>query len=334
MPYMEESVSAAKMVEVELMKEKSILLAISGSEQSRHASEVCWKLARRLGTAITAHHVVDSFRAWEFLGHENPGFLEPGAYLEPYQELVSALFVLGKELAASYAREAQAAGIDNVCLIDVGNPVTEICRRSANHKMVVIGHRTPGQMHACSQIQRLTVAEALAHDCPRPLLIVQNKCRSWSSFLAVLSVDRINETFVSSCLEMAQALDLSPSILCLTGGASVEDCQDRIRDMRKRIRQLQEIPMSLAETGGEMPANLEDWRDPGGKPFGENYFENTLIVIPTRMVAGQRLTVAGSSPSLVVRHLKNPSILLWPEEFAFAGMLVEAGAVRKLATPV
>lgn len=301
------------------MRGKSILLALSGSQQSRYATEVCWDLARRLGATITAHHVVDSHSAWEFIGHENPGFLEPAVYLESYQQLVSSLFTLGEELADTYAEEAKSAGIDDVCIVDEGNPVTEICRRAANHKMVVIGHKgTKKGQQPRSQFLRLSVAEALAHDCPRPLLVVQDECKSWSSLSIMISLDHINEVFINSSLDMAKALGLQPTLLCLTGGAHEELPDQFVNDIRESNPRLKHVPIALTPAQQDISVKVEHWYAPAGIPFDRDLWDNTLIVIPTRMVAGERLTVVDSSPSMFVRYLTLPSILLWPEEYAFS----------------
>jgi nucleotide-binding universal stress UspA family protein len=316
------------------MKGKSILLALSGSPQSRYATDVCWNLARRLGTTITAHHVVDSHSAWEFIGHENPGFLEPQVYLDAYQELTSSLFSLGEKLAESYATKAKAEGIDDVCIVEEGNPITEICRRSANHKLVVIGHRAskPRELPR-SQFLRLSVAEALSHDCPRPLLVVQDECKAWTSLSIMISLDHINEVYINSCLDMAKALDLKPHLLCLTGGVNEESPSKLVSDLRESNKRLKDIPIALTPAQQEISVNSNSWFAPEGMEFDRALWDNTLIVIPTRLVAGERLTVVDSSPSLFIRYLSIPSIMLWPEEYAFLPEIDPADKDEKSLSP-
>ena len=302
------------------MKGKSILLALSGSQQSRQATEVCWRLARQLGATITAHHVVDSHSAWQFLGHENPGFLSSSLYLEAYQGLLSDLFKLGELLADSYAADARLVGVDNVCLIDEGNPITEICRRAASHKLVVIGHRGNKSRQPRSQFQRLSVAEALSHDCPRPLLVVQAECKSWTSLSIMISLDHINEIYINSCLDMAEVLGLKPALICLTGGAHEETAEDFVQNIRRSNPRLNEVTIAMAPAQQDISVSIENCYKPENEvqKFDPAFWCNTLIVIPTIMVAGERLTVVDSSPSLFVRYLSLPSILLWPEEYTFA----------------
>jgi nucleotide-binding universal stress UspA family protein len=276
-------------------------------------------MARRLGTTITAQHIIDSHSAWEFLGHENPGFLKSIYYLEAYQQLVSSLFVLGEALMADYASKAKELGIDAICLKDEGNPITEICRQAANHKLVVIGHKkSNAQFNPRSQYQRLSVAEALAHDCPRPLLVVQDECKKWTSMSIMISVDHINKVYVDSCLDMAEALNLPAILLCLTGGANEEDPLDFVKNMRESDERLRNLPIALAPAEKDIDVSLSNWFAPEGVEFEKELWDNTLAVIPTRMVAGERLTVVDSSPSMFVRHLELPSILLWPEEYVYS----------------
>ncbi len=301
------------------MKGKSILLALSGSQQSRFATEVCWSLARQLGATITAHHVVDSHSAWEFLGHEKPGFLQPASYLEAYQILLSNLFELGEGLAEAYSEEARELGVDNVCIIDEGNPITEICRRAANHKIVVIGHKHIKTGQQRSQFQRLSVAEALAHDCPRPLLVVQNECKGWSSLAIMISMDHINEIFINSCLDMAAALNLPPVLLCLRSGVHEESPGDFVSDIRESNKRLKDVPIALIPAQKQITLDMEFWYSAENLKLDDNaLMKNPLIVMPTRLIAGERLTVVDSSPSLFVRYLSLPSIMLWPEEYVFS----------------
>lgn len=299
------------------MKGKSILLALSGSKQSRQAAEVCWRLSTSLDASITAHHVIDSHSAWEFLGHDSPGYLDAAKYLEAYQGLLSSLFVLGEELSAAYAREAKRLGVDDICIVDEGNPITEICRRAANHKMVVIGHKKYSGKQPRSQFQRQSIAEALAHDCPRPLLVVQEECKNWTSLSIMISLDHINEIFINSCLEMSATLKIEPVLVCLTGGVNEEEHHDLVRDLRAANPNLQNVHIALTPAKQEIDIQIEHWFAPPGKSHDKSLWENTLMVVPTRMAAGERITVLDSSPSMFLRYLTMPSILLWPEEFVY-----------------
>lgn len=314
------------------MKGKSILLALSGSQQSRYATEVCWNLASKLEAMITAHHVVDSHSAWEFLGHEKPAFLESGRYLAAYQSLCKSLFCLGEELAEAYTSEAKKRGIDDICIIDEGNPIEQICRRALNHKLVVIGHRPQSALqpiidtnedgplpHSAGQFMRLSIAEALSNECARPLLVVQDKCNAWTSMTIMISMDHINEIFINSCLDMAESLNVNPVLLCLSSGAHEESAESFIKDIRESNQRLRDVPMAVAPANGQISVyNNDNWFVPGEGKLDKEQFHNTLVVIPTRKVAGERITVVDSSPALFVRYLSLPSILLWPEEYVYS----------------
>ena len=130
---------------------------------------------------------------------------------------------------------------------------------------------------------------------------------------------------------MAKALDLPPALLCLSGGACEEKPEDFLSDMRQANRRLSEIPVTLASWQRENAEDVQSWGTLEGCPLAPGFFQNTLLVIPTRMVANERLTVIDSSPSLFVRNLQLPSILLFPEEYAFSGFLSPAGAEKAMA---
>lgn len=301
------------------MRGKSILLALSGSRQSRYATEVCWSLAEKLGATITAQHVVDSHSAWEFLGHDKPGFLDSSRYVDVYQGLLNNLFELGESLTNAYAEQAGRLGQEAICVTDEGNPISEICRRAVNHKLVVIGHKpASSKKRAREHFKRLSVAESLAHDCSRPLLIVQDECKEWTSLAIMISLDHINEVFINSCLDMAKALGLNPSLLCLTGGANEEDPEQLVKDFRQANTRLKEYPIAVVHAEKDISVGIEDWYAPENQPYVRENWTNPLIVIPTRMVAGERITVVDSSPSDFVQNMTLPSIMMWPEEFTYS----------------
>lgn len=319
--------------EAELMKPRSLLLALSGSQHSRYAAEVSWRLSRQLGTRVTAQHVVDSHSAWEFIGHEHPAFLESGRYLSEYQNLCKTLFCLGEELSASYEAQAKLQNVEGISVVDEGNPISEICRRSLDHNMVVIGHRpnTISKDNPRSQVMRLSIAESLAHDCPRPLLVVQGSTPGWKNLAVMISIDHINEIFINSCLDTATLLGLQPALVCLAGGPNEEKPQQFIKDIRKANPGLAKVPIAVSPLNEELFLSaVESW-DSADTDISPEDWDKTLIVIPTREIGGQRLTVVNSSPSLFVRYLTLPSILMWPEEYHFT---LSAGASHQVSIPV
>ncbi len=302
------------------MKGRSVLLALSGSQQSKFAAELCWSMANKLGAEVTAQHVIDSHSAWEFLGHEKPGFLDSEKYLTEYQSLSASLFGLGEDLAAAYAAESTAHAQSPLCIVDEGNPVSKICERALSNDLVVIGHRPTGLssgQNPRSQFWRLSMAEALAHDCPRPLLVVQEPVTSWQTLAVMTSTEHINELFINSCLDMATALQLQPALLCLSG------CQDLkpvefMRALRDANPRLETVPIAITDEASE---EIVDESLLWSVSLPETVPEiagSTLIVIPTREIGGHRVTVLGSSPSSFIRFLNLPSILLWPEEYIFS----------------
>ncbi len=308
------------------MKGRSLLLALSGSQQSHFAAQVCWRLRQQLGTGIMAQHVVDTHSAWEFIGHESPAFLESTRYLTEYQNLCKSLFCLGEELSASYLEEAKSRGIDSLAVVDEGNPITEICRRAADHTMVVIGHRpnSVARENPRSQFMRLSIAESLAHDCPRPLLVVQGNCPEWKNLAIMISIDHINEIFINSCLDTATTLGLQPALVCLAGGPHEERPAQFVDDIRKANPRLARVPIAVSPlTENVLLSTMEAW-DSADTDISPEDWDKTLIVIPTREIGGQRLTVVDSSPSLFVRYLTLPSILMWPEEYRFTLVTTEA----------
>lgn len=301
------------------MRGRSVLLALSGSQQSRYAAELCWAMSRQLGAQIVAQHVVDSHSAWEFIGHEKTGFLPSESYVTAYQVLCKHLFTLGEDLAAEYASQAVAQGCSPLCFVDEGNPVEQICNRALSHDLVVIGHK-PGTIRGNnphSQFLRLSIAEALAHECPRPLLVVQERTVPWQSLAILSSTEHINEQYINSCLDMASALCLQPLLLCLAGAPDINS-DKFIGDLREANGKLASVPIAITEEVNEqLSADGILW-NVAVPELEPDVTGSMLFVAPTREINKQRVTVLDSSPSVFVRYLLLSSILLWPEEYTFS----------------
>lgn len=300
------------------MKIRNILLALSGSCQSGYAADLSWRLAARLDAEITAMHVVDSHSAWEFLGHEEPRFLDSSRYLLAYQRLCKDLFCLGEELIFAYAQESKRQGIETTCYLDEGNPAKEICRRAKEHDLVVIGHSPAGfcRENPRSQFLRLSLSESLAHDCRSPLLVVQDQIESWESMTILVSIEHINEKYINGCLDLALALGLKPALVCLSvAGRNVETPAQFAENLRAANPRLANVPIAVSQALAEQQIEtISDWNFPtAGQPW--NISANTLVVVPTRELSGERVSVLASSASLSVRFLTLRSLLLWPEEF-------------------
>lgn len=290
----------------------SILLTLSGSKQSRYAAELCWDLAKRLGLAITAQHVVNTHSAWKFLGHDNPGFLESIKYVSEYQKLCSSLFALGEQLGVKYLKDSAPHAIENIFVLDEGHPVDQIIARAAEHDLVVMGHQ-PALMQGqpYGEFLRLSLAESLANQCPKPLLVVQEPVRPWDSMAIMVSSEHINECFINAALAMARSLELQPLILCLAAIQGM-DIETFASDLREANPSLFNVPIGLTNMQDALLNQETLWSG----PFDQrpSVTANTLIAIPTRASADERLTILDSSPAVFVRYLNLPSVLLWPEE--------------------
>lgn len=303
------------------MTEDSILLALSGSQQSRYAAEVAWRLSQVLRSKMTAHHVIDTHNAWQFIGQEKPGFLDSELYVNAYQGLCKSMYILAEELAEAYTSDAKRLSVDDTCIIDEGNPMKEICRRADDHNLVVIGHRPQLNMPQedtthYTEFVRLSLAESLAIRSPRPLLIVQGACKSWTSLAIMISMEHINEKYINSCLDLAKALDLPASLIVIECGGIEEELSEFVSDLRSANNRLEGVP--IAFTNAKQGLSDGAWLVTGDADIARNGLDSALIVMPTREIANERLTVLTSSPAVFVRYLKVPSILLWPEEYVYS----------------
>jgi nucleotide-binding universal stress UspA family protein len=276
---------------------------------------------------VTAQHVVDLKNAWDFVGHDQAGLLSRDEYVEVFEGLSESLFKLGERLGAAYGKAAESAGIKSDYQLDSGNPYVRICEKALDNDMVVIGHRTyaaSDSSRTSRQFLRFSIAESLAHGCPKPLLVVQNETPTWLSMTILVSSEHVNRKYIDECLDLAEFLKLQPALVCHLNGVNEEPPVEFIEDLRKSDRRLSDIPIATTGSAGPLDAtNYSNW-GPDERTARKTQETNaqwdewsrTLLVIPTREVGGRRLTIAGGSPAMFVRYLTLPAVLLWPEDSA------------------
>lgn len=297
----------------------SILLSLDGSAQSRYAAELCWAIARANNIKVNAQHVVDSLAAWDFLNFDIAGFIGSEPYFRAHETMLSCLTSIGESLTEAY--EGQAAGheIDGNVFLDEGTTIREICWRAKDHALVAIGQRSTGMGSPEDdkrRIPRRSVAESLTYYCPRPLLVVQDRCEPWTRFRIVLSSLRIPSTLLESCILFAKRLNIEPQIRLVlvneTGSSEIEndtldncpEAQQLMEDVSKLVPSVSNLRVDVRRTG-----NLNRyWQHDAEED------NNSLLVVPVTEIAGVRKTSFGTSPDTVVRYLNHPAVLFWMEE--------------------
>jgi len=304
------------------MPSKSILLGVNGSAHTVTAAEVCWELAQRWAAEVTAQHVVDSNAVWDFLGHEMPGFIGSGPYFAAHETMRNALYGLGRTLLDAYETRAGAMDIDGDSFLDEGNAVREICQRALDHDLVVIGHRR-NRVRSPSEERRKFVrpstAELVGTYCPRPLLVVQEKCTTWSSAVIMLASGHTDSSWLSACIKMLKSLAIEPE-LCYVGGYPGED---EPPDLHARLagndRSIADVPFNLVSAEGpDFWWSFEADRDPA-----------TLLVVPVAREAEAPITACLVDPDALIRYLQAPAMLFWPEEFAGREVMNSCGSASK-----
>ncbi len=299
------------------MQKLSILLGLSGSEQSKFAAEVAWNLAERTNGRILAQHVIDSRTMWEVLRNDKPGFIGSGPYIAAYESICTSLKSLANSLTEKFEAVSQGRNISVETAVDEGSPVQAICARAKFHDLVIVGHQ-PRHLQArarehCNYI-RYAVAEGLAHECPRPLLVVQREVNAWKSMTILLSIDHVNFSFISACLEMAAFLGVQPNVVVLAGGKHEEPPLQFLKDLKDAAPGLAHVPVQVKVFSGFSVDDSYSLRHPEELQLDWYPEDDTLLVIPTRASGGERITIFDTTPDLFVRNLTLPSIMMWPEE--------------------
>lgn len=299
------------------MSQHSILVALSGSEQSRNAAEIAWKIAGKLKAKVTAEHIVDSRTIWELLRHDKPGFIGSGPSLAIYETIVSQLQSLANKLSAEYEALAAGENVKGECLIKEGNPVSILCKDAKEYDLLVIGHQ-PSGVESIEQERshyiRYSVAEGISHNSTTPILIVQSKPLSWESLTIVSEIDHINYSYIRASLQLAKLLALKPTLEFWGTGTREEKPEQLKSDLLEALPEAKELNIEFDYYGGRAATERNDLFH--GKDMGQpiEIRQDALFVLPTRGLAHERITVFGLHPESFIRSLVLPCLLLWPED--------------------
>ena len=297
------------------MRRPSLLLAITGSEESRYAADLCWSIAEKTHARVTVQHVVDSQSLWELLRSDETGLLGKRPYTAAYLDLSRSLHLLGRHLLDTCRTEADKRGVETEAALDEGNPIEDICRRADAHDLVIIGHRLPSPRRVQApgtHFVKYAIAEGLVYECPRPLLVVQQQLIPPVTMKILVTLDRPSFPFIKACLKMAELLGMRPELLCVADETPAEESTD---NFKQAIHELASAPVPVHIVGEMLTDDAVDFLNNAGGPDASLDPGNTLLVIPTSQCGLDRTTIVGGPPSLFIRHPTPPNIILWPEEY-------------------
>ncbi len=223
------------------MNTKSILLAINGSEESLHAAELAWSLARSLSATIQAQTVVETKALWQLIDQGRPGLIGSGPYIAAYEAARLALKSAAEVLRASYEARIGPAKISSEFFIDEGNTVNEICRRAESSDLVIVGRRRSSTESADVEreenaehtdpfcLPRYSISERLIYSCPRPLLVVQDRTQLWKSIRFIVSDASYDPESLRSFLQLTEWLSVPREILCVADKKKLEEMLSQVK---------------------------------------------------------------------------------------------------------
>lgn len=300
------------------MAKFSILLALSGSEQSRNAAEVAWHLAKAIDASVTAEHVIDSRTVWELLRNDVPGFIGSGSYVAVYESVIRSLTSLSNKLAMAYEAQAAGRGFESECLIEDGNPVTVLAEESKEHDLVVIGHQPSRVRTAATKrchYTRYSIAEGVVHESTRPVLIVQSKPPVFKNVTILSEIDHVNLNYIRACLRLAKLLNLPAKLEFWGCGVREESSEDFKSNILKSLPEAKGMTIDIETFHGSAVTDRQELFHTEPLYGSVDMDADSLTILPTRGIARERVTLLGVSPDNFVRTLTLPSILFWPEEF-------------------
>lgn len=299
------------------MRSHSILLGLSGSEQSSYAAEVAWYLAKKLNASVTAEHVIDKTTIWELLRSDTPGFVGGKEYIEIFDSIIDSLKALADQLACKYEVMAAARGIRARCLTKEGNPIRVLCEDSDDYDMIVLGHveeKNRSYNRDMREYMRHSIAEGVAHESRVPVLVVQSKPAFWDSMTIVSEIDHLNMKYIRSCLALAKCLGLRTVIEFWGTGLREETPESLLKNLLDEMPELQECVIDIEYFAGPAASQRQGLFCGRSMDQAAQLQSQTLYVLPTRGIGRERITTFGIAPEEFVSSMALPCLLLWPED--------------------
>jgi len=298
------------------MSKFQILLALSGSKSAECAAELSWDFARKDGITILAQHVVNTKDAVRLFNCSEPGLVGSGLYAQAYDSLRTSLYSIAEKLSEKYEALANSKTKTNhQIVIDEGDPLFEILKRAETSDLVVAGKPSS---HVCLDggEDSKTLVEHLVEQSPVPVALLNRTSDDCSILKILVSTDQQDVSYIRECIKFADrigkqfelVLIYTPSSdpdICMSIGNRLKRELPEIGDVRFKLRVLEDpvIPDAVA-LWKHCRCNLSIDVAP-----------SALMVVPTRIVDGKRMTIFGIKAGDFVHRTMTSSALFWPEEF-------------------
>ncbi|MBY0551111.1 MAG: universal stress protein [Candidatus Obscuribacterales bacterium] len=290
------------------MVNNSILLPITGSEESLYAAELAWYLAKQTDSKLTAQHVIDTASSLRFLGIEKPGLIGSGPFLAAFDTIQGALRNIANKLEDSYTARVSPLGIQSSFVIDEGDPVEEVCKRADKHTLIVTGHNPvlfdyKQDYKAC----RITFTQTLVRKSSVPVIIVRRPTNI-SRFAIFCSMDQVSKNWLKNCLQSARTLGAHCDLTFVASGNNEEMPVDFLQNLKASFPELESEQVRILSSKYGQPAEICDEHIADAD-------NQSLVVLATVNADKQRFTSMGEDPEIFLKRVSSSAVMLWPEEF-------------------
>jgi nucleotide-binding universal stress UspA family protein len=293
---------------------KNILLAFDGSQQSYDAAALCWSLVKTHKVSLTAQHVINTKGLWRFLAFQTPGLIGSGPFLSAQEAISSELRILGETIAMAYNSRASSSAVDSCCVLDEGDAVAEIVKRSLDCDLLVSGYRAPPlsqedeESYSPDFCATPSVADRLALEVECPLLLVQDAVAPWDRIDLQLTCDERVEDAAAWSAALAAFLDIPLEIHgYIVGEETYSDLPD-LSNIIGRVRELYPATKIVSH-------KVRFWAEKeAGNWARVSCSPNSLVVVPTIGLGRRRKTVFGGAPDHFMRFSGRQSLLFVPVE--------------------
>jgi nucleotide-binding universal stress UspA family protein len=297
------------------MSDGSILLELDGSAQARYAAEVAWMLGKSSNSRVDALHVIDSLSAWDFLGFDIAGFIGSGPYFEAHETMKGCLETIGKNLIDVYSKLAKQNQVEGDAFLDEGSTIREICKRAADYDVVIMGHQSTGMGSPDEdnrKLPRRSVVETLTYYIPRPLMVVQDRCRLWTKARILMGSGTIPAEQLQECVNFINSINAEPTVRFLFTDTGLKTKKELTPP--DGARAITDITKAVPQLKG---CKIDSRTSPDANQYLQTDAEqesDVLLVVPIAEQNGWRMSSFGLTPDVMVRYLNHPAILFWMVE--------------------
>ncbi len=279
---------------------KNILIALDGSKYSQIAAEYGFWLASSLDSGLAGIHVLDPRLVDLFIAPEFAEALGFSRSVDTAEKVFVALRRIGKVILDLFATEAIGRGIKATTILGEGYIVDEILREARSCDLVIVGHRGRGECQVPTDLVIGSVAERVAINCSKPVLIAVKPVSDLKQVLVAYDGSEAARGALLMAENLAKNANAKLKAITVVGSSKERaEAHLLIEDGRAYLREKWQEEVFSIEEGAVAPIIL-DYAN----------VTNSLLVLGAYGFKNPDENILGSTTTRVVRNAK-ASVLIY-----------------------